>query len=202
MPTLHVLGDSISIHYGPYLQRHLDGVFTYSRKEGMPGDPDEPNAVNGGDSSLVLRYLNACAERQAHWDYLLLNCGLHDLKTDPVTQAKQVPPDVYRANLERIIPLAQSLAAHIVWVRTVPVIDAVHNERSSTFHRFGADVERYNGIADEVMRRHGIPKIDLFAFTRNLGDAEVYIDHVHFRDDVRRLQAAYIAGYLTKTSET
>jgi len=39
MLTLHVVGDSISMHYGPFLERYLSGLLAYSRKEGMPGDP-------------------------------------------------------------------------------------------------------------------------------------------------------------------
>jgi lysophospholipase L1-like esterase len=196
--TLHVVGDSISQHYGPYLEQYLAGVFAYSRKEGLPSQPDEPNGANGGDSSLVLRYLNAVSQRNSHWDYLLLNCGLHDLRTDPVTQAKQVSPSAYLSNLQQIIPLARTLASRVFWVRTTPVIDAIHNTREKSFLRFAADVEHYNSIADGVMQQHGIPQIDLFAFTHNLGE-DIYLDHVHFREDVRQLQAAFIAGYLIKT---
>jgi len=195
MPTLHVVGDSISQHYGPYLQQYLGGLLAYSRKEGMPGDPNEPNGSNGGDSSLVLRYLWACKERGLRWDYLLLNCGLHDIRTDPTSGVKQVMPETYQRNLREIIPLACSLAAHVVWVRTSPVVDAIHNARSQAFHRHAVDVDSYNAIADAIMREDGVPAIDLFSFTRALGD-DLYMDHVHYRDGVRHLQGAFIAGYL------
>jgi len=193
--TLHVVGDSISQQYGPFLGRYLAGRLEYSRKESMPGGPAEPNGANGGDSSLVLCYLTACERVGRHWDYLLLNCGLHDLRTTPETQAKQVPLEVYHANLRRIVPAARSLASHVLWVRTTPVVDAVHNSRSLTMHRFATDVDRYNAVADGVMQEHAIPCIDLFTFTRALGD-DVYADHVHFTEQVQQLQAAFIAGYL------
>ena len=195
MPTLHVVGDSISQHYGPYLQQYLGGLLAYSRKEGMPGDPNEPSGDNGGDSALVLRYLRACREHGMHWDYLLLNCGLHDIKTDPATGAKQAPPAAYAHNLGAIVPLALALASQVIWVRTTPVDDAIHNARQQQFHRFAADVDRYNAIADAIMHEHGIPAIDLFTFTRTLSD-DLYMDHVHYRDGVRQLQGAFIAGYL------
>ena len=197
MPTLHVVGDSISMHYGPYLEQYLQDVLVYSRKEGMPGDPAEPNGANGGDSSLVLRYLSACQAQHAHWDYLLLNCGLHDIKTNPLTHDKQVPPETYRSNLRRIIPLARSLASWTIWVRTVPVIDAIQNARQKDFRRFAADVLRYNSIADGVMEEHDIPEINLYGFTRRLGE-DIDIDHVHFRERASQRQAAYIAGFIAK----
>lgn len=196
MPTLHIVGDSISQHYGPYLQTYLTGIFDYSRKEGMPGDPTEPNGSNGGDSSLLLRYLHACQERGLRWDYLLLNCGLHDIKTDPATGAKQVPLPQYEQNLRQIIPLARLMAAHVIWVRTSPVVDAIHNARSQAFHRHAADVEEYNRSADSVMRKWDVATIDLFSFTARLGD-DVYLDHVHYVEPVRQLQAAFVAGYLS-----
>lgn len=196
MPTLHVVGDSISQHYGPYLQTYLSGMLDYSRKEGMPGDPAEPSGSNGGDSSLVLRYLRACAERGCHWDYLLLNCGLHDIKTDPVTGAKQVSLPQYEQNLRQIIPVARSLAAHVTWVRTSPVVDAIHNARSQAFHRHAADVQEYNDSADSVMREWDVVAVDLFSFTARLGDG-VFLDHVHYVEPVRQLQAAYIGGYVS-----
>jgi hypothetical protein len=198
MQSIHVVGDSISIHYGPYLEQFLTGLFTYSRKEGMPGQPDEPNGANGGDSSLVLRYLYACRDRGYHWNVLLVNCGLHDVKTDPHVGVRQVEPEEYRRNVQAIVGAGRLLADRLIWVRTTPVIDAVHNSRSQAFHRFAADVDAYNGIADAVMRGNGIATIDLFVFTRNLGDG-IVVDHVHYGEDARGLQAAFIAGSLLTT---
>lgn len=197
MHTLHVVGDSISQQYGPYLKQFLLGVLSYSRKEGMPGDPSEPNGSNGGDSSLVLRYLAACAERGWHWNVLLINCGLHDLRTHPGTGLKQVPLDRYEANLQQIIPLARRICGKVVWVRTTPVVDAIHNaaSRSLSFLRFGQDAVAYNAVADRLLAAHEAPSIDLFTFTQNLGP-EVYADHVHFTEPAQKLQAAFVAGAL------
>ena len=195
MSTLHVVGDSISQHYGPYLAEYLAGTLDYSRKEGMPGEPDDANGANGGDSAAVLRYLSACKERGYHWDYLLLNCGLHDLRTDASTGAKQIPPDAYRTNLRAIAVAARTLAAHVIWVRTSPVVDAIHNAQPQSFRRYAVDVDAYNSIADAVMHESGIPGIDLFRFTTRLGDG-IFLDHVHYVEPVRQLQAAFIAGYL------
>jgi lysophospholipase L1-like esterase len=195
LPTLHVVGDSISIHYGPYLQTMLAGVIAYSRKAAPDGSLDDAGAANGGDSSMVLAYVQSLRPEQP-FDVLLLNCGLHDIKRDLVTNRPQVSTERYAANLQAILVEGQRLAKRAIWVRTTPVIDARHNRLNTTFRRFEADVEEHNAIADRIMRKHGVPIIDLFTFTRNLG-TDVYVDHVHLTDEVRALQAAFIAGCLS-----
>ena len=192
LPTLHVVGDSISIHYGPYLQTMLAGVMTYSRKTAPDGTLDDSGAANGGDSLMVLDYLQTLRPDR-RFGYLLINCGLHDIKRDVTTHAVQVPLDRYEANLRKILAQARRLAARTIWVRTTSVIDERHNRLNTTFQRFEIDVEAYNAAADRIMLEHGITTIDLFTFTRNLGP-DVYVDHVHFTDEVRAQQAAFIAG--------
>lgn len=192
LPTLHVVGDSISIHYGPYLQTMLTGVMVYSRKTAPDGSLDD--RANGGDSSMVLGYLRTL-QPDRPFDSLLINCGLHDIKRDVTTQAVQVPLDRYEANLREILAQAQRLSSGTIWVRTTPVIDERHNRLNTTFQRFESDVEAYNAVADRVMQKHGVATIDLFTFTHQLG-SNVYVDHVHFTDEVRAQQAAFIAGHL------
>lgn len=198
-PRIYVLGDSISLHYGPHLQACLRGIMDYSRKEGEEEamlNLDNPQGANGGDSALVLAFLRAKAGQGGiDADLLLLNCGLHDIKTDPATGAKQVPLEAYRKNLQAIVDVVATLRPRPVWVRTTPCDEAVHNPRQPAFHRFAADCAAYNQVADEVMAAAAVPSIDLHTFTRNLGD-DLFCDHVHFREPIRQQQAAFIAGWL------
>ncbi|KIE48240.1 hypothetical protein U732_4009 [Clostridium argentinense CDC 2741] len=60
MRSLFVIGDSISIHYGPYLREMIKDKFAYDRKRGLEHaliDLDKPVGANIGDSSMVLEYL-------------------------------------------------------------------------------------------------------------------------------------------------
>lgn len=196
MLSLHLVGDSISIQYHPHLERHLAGAIAYSRKSGDHGNLDNPQGANGGDSAMVLAYLRGCRAAGWSWDALAVNCGLHDIKTVPGTQSRQVPNDAYRANLQAIVAESRALAPRLIWIRTTQAVAAVHNRAQSAFHRFEADQQRYNGIADEVMRAAGVPLIDLDGFTRTLGGDEVFCDHVHYTEPVRALQAAFMAGGL------
>ncbi len=199
LPRLFVLGDSISIQYGPYLEQYIAGRYRYARKTGKETavqNLDPPHDANGRDSTHVIAYLRAMQKASVlDADLLLLNCGLHDIKTDPVSGEKQVSPDLYEANLATIVQVAREMLPQLVWVRTTPVDDAVHNRPELGFYRFAEDCETYNAIADDVMRSFKVPSIDLYSFTRRLGE-DIYLDHVHFHEHIREKQAAYIAGWL------
>ena len=199
MKKLYVIGDSISIQYGPYLERSLQGTMDYARKEGEKEallDLDNPQGANGGDSSMVLAYLRAMVEAgEIDIDLFLINCGLHDIKTDPITGAKQVTPAQYRDNLRSIIEIVAATSTLMIWVRTTPCDEDVHNRPDMAFFRFAADGVAYNESADSIMAEAGIPAIDLYNFTLGLGP-DFYCDHVHFHEDIREKQGIYIAGWL------
>ena len=200
MKKIYVVGDSISLHYGPYLRDMLRGTMDYARKEGEEEallNLDNPQGANGGDSGMVLAFLRAkAAAGGIAADLLLLNCGLHDIKTDPATGRKQVPLASYERNLRAILDLRPRLCPALAWIRTTPVDERVHNAVPGiAFHRFTADVAAYNAAADAIMTAAGVPLVDLFTFTRNLSP-DLFCDHVHFTEPVRRLQAAFLAGWL------
>jgi len=201
MKSVFIIGDSISIHYGPYLKAYLKNRFTYSRKTGKDGliDLDDPKGANGGDSFMVLQYLlDEERTNRPHLknpDFLFINCGLHDIKTDPAAGKNQVPLKQYQKNLRGIVNAAARVSVQTVWIRTTPVDDGIHQSKGRPFHRFNRDVIRYNQAADEIMKAKGIPAIDLYTFTVNI-EENLYCDHVHFREPVRKKQAAYIAGWI------
>lgn len=200
MKKLYIIGDSISIQYGPYLQQALQGIMHYARKEGEAEallNLDNPQGANGGDSSMVLAFLQGMAQQGGiDADLLLVNCGLHDIKTNPQTGQCQVAIDRYAENLRAIVNLVATMQPMLVWIRTTPCDERVHNQPHLAFHRFAADGDAYNRIADEIMRAASIPIIDLYTFTRNLGP-DLYCDHVHFHEAVRAQQAAFLASWLT-----
>ncbi len=198
MKKLFVVGDSISIQYGPYLKRMVEHRFRYDRKRGEQealADLDNPVGANGGDSRMVLEYLEQERDKGMRCDVLLINCGLHDIKTDPASGEQQVPLHTYRDNLAQIARVARQVSDLLIWIRTTDAVDHIHNARTAAFRRSHSHVLAYNEAADAVMQDAEVPVIDLYTFTRVFGD-EAYCDHVHFTDHVRNLQAAYIAGCL------
>jgi len=203
--ALFVLGDSISVNYGPALERSLAGRFRYDRKGFALGASQniDSELVNGGDSGRVLSFLQSHTGLFAAYEdsILLLNCGLHDLRVDPQSGLHQVEADSYVRNLEQIVTQAKNVAHRVVWVRSTPVVDSRHNQLSSAFLRYNADVEAYNACADAVMQKAGIACVDLYRFTLSLCEQpeeleQLYLDHVHFLPAVSQLQGVYLAGWL------
>lgn len=194
-PHVFLLGDSISIHYGPYLKSYVEDFAELEQKkiETLSG---REFSRNGGDSKRVLEYITyKLKEKDFQPDYLLLNCGLHDIGRDTITGELQVPLAEYRQNLNNIVKLLQAKNIQIIWVSITPVIDSIHNSRTNHKWRYANDLASYNQAALEICRKQAIPVIDLFAFTRKLG-TDAYLDNVHYKENVRQLQAAYLSGAL------
>ncbi|MCD0487469.1 SGNH/GDSL hydrolase family protein [Pedobacter sp. MC2016-14] len=198
---LFILGDSISLQYGVYLEKYLKGIYTIDRKgsqEKALQNLDLPIDANGGNSKMVLDYL-LTREKDPNFqpDVLLLNCGMHDIKRNPVTKEIAIDSINYRQNLEAIYKLLSKKKIPVVWVRSTGVIDAIHAAKSKAFDRYEKDVDQYNAIADQVFKKHKVPIIDLYSFTLKLGD-DRYADHAHFIPGVIDAQAVYIADFLKK----
>ena len=198
LPKVFVIGDSISIHYGPFLKTSLKGFFSYDRKRDKGEavkDLDNPVGANGGDSGMVLAYLKELNDNaEFKTDYLLVNCGLHDIKRKTPTDSTQISLKKYKDNLQSIINISEDMKVKLVWVNSTPVVDSIHNHRVP-FFRFKKDLMAYNKIADSIMFHAHVPIIDLFTFTKKKFP-NAYIDHIHFKKEIREKQADFIAGSL------
>lgn len=204
-PKIFLIGDSISVQYWPYLKEYMADMADISRKKDngqAETNLDVPTGANGGDSRMVLEFLRSkFKDPKFKPDYLLLNCGLHDIKRDPKTGVIQVTEQDYRKNMEDIIGLLDSKNVRLIWITTTYVVDSIHNERSKTIVRYEKDLLVYSTIADEVCKKHNIPTIDLYNFSKQQGIEHV-MDHVHYDLPTRALQAAYITGFMQNVLET
>jgi hypothetical protein len=201
LPRVFVVGASLTIGFGPFLEKELEGKMHYDRKRDTPGeraedDLDFPRGANAGDSSMVLAYMR---HRRRHdpipADILVLNCGLHDMKIDPETGARQVPFEQFEPNLRAILAEAAAMNLKVAWLRITPVVDEIHNTRSKKFYRYAKDVSAYNEIADRVMAEGGAEIIDLHALCATQVP-HALTDHIHYDEPARREQAAFIAREL------
>ncbi len=194
-PAFYVVGDSISIDYHDALAQAVRGHYRYVRKGGLElarTDLDHPQGANGGDSAAVLAHVREALQNPAALPAtILVNCGLHDLKTDPATGARQVSLDAYRVNLATLADLVHAAGKRLVWITTTPLDEQRHNARSRAFHRFERDLLAYNAAAREVMEARSVPVIDLHAFTAAL-EGPLFRDHVHFVPAVSERQASFI----------
>lgn len=199
--TIFVIGDSVSLAYGPFLEKALAPEFGYARKGGEREalrDLDIPRGANGGDSRMVRDYMEEL-ERVGPFPYevLLLNAGLHDIKRLGVEKQLQIPPADYRGNLEEIIRLGRRLGSRIFWVNTTPVEDELHAARGVAFFRYQADVVAYQEIASGVMKKEGIPMAPLDQYTASLGSgSQIFRDGVHFSETVAAKQGVFLAEWI------
>jgi hypothetical protein len=191
---LHVIADSISMHYGPYLEQYLAPWCRYSRKNTQIGLLENPEGPNGQDSPMVLDYIKRCISQKQHWNVVLVNCGLWDIRDR--NGVLQTEISVYARNVEEIFRLLPRISDQITWARTTPVNDARHNSMKKDYLRHDADVVQYNDTADRIALMHGASIVDLYSFSKALGLKHIYLDHIHFTQETRQQQGAFIAGQL------
>jgi lysophospholipase L1-like esterase/dienelactone hydrolase len=170
LPKVVLIGDSIRLGYAPVVAQRLAGMATVISP-----------APNGGDSSNVLRNLEEWVIREKP-DVVHFNAGLHDLKLSKQTGKHQVEIDAYEANLRGIIShLRKNTDAALLFANTTPILDDRHAKRKADFDRLEADVERYNAVAQAVMKEAQVPVHDLHGLVQK-GGADNWIgpDGTHY----------------------
>lgn len=176
LPNALLIGDSICAGYTPWVQAALVGAID------VVAIPE-----NGKDSQTVL-------ERWQRWvgdnyyTIIHVNCGLHDLKRLPNDGSFHVPMAAYEENLRAIVHVLRPHAKGLIWARTTPIIDELHNT-AKRFKRFNCDVVAYNHAADRVMAELHIPTSDLHAAIAG-AELKGFLspDGIHLTDDgYRRL---------------
>ena len=154
LPKVLLLGDSIRLSYADVVARRLAGKAVVI----SPRD-------NGRDSENMLKQL-------ARWtmdvqpQVVHFNCGIHDSKWLEKEQRFQVSPRQYAENLRAIVVrLREETSAKIVFATTSPVLDAraAATGEERDYALSGEQIERYNGIAREVMAVLAVPINDLYA---------------------------------------
>lgn len=178
LPSVLVIGDSISMNYEKALLHSLKGKMNCRRIEGNSGDS------NRGNSALRL-WLGDAPGAKSRWAAVVLNHGLHDLKqkADPKTKkfaaAHQIEPDVYAKNIDRLLKFLTTNNYKVVWCTTTPV----PNSSYGAFARRKDEDLVYNKVLEPVLKKY--PQVivcDLNGLVRN---SKVYDEwrkgnNVHF----------------------
>ena len=175
LPRILMIGDSISMGYHAAVVAALDDEATVVRPrencEGTTNGVDRIEAwldLDGGDFDLV------------HFNF-----GLHDFKrvradgrnSDDPTDPPQATLDRYGTQLRRILDAIVAHGAVPVFCTTTPVPTGGVRP-----HRDPEDVARYNAIALDIMKEHGIAVNDLHAFAADrLAEIQIPVN-VHFTD--------------------
>ena len=166
LPDVLLIGDSISIGYTAPLRRALRGNANVFR---VPANARHTRQT----LENIETYLG-----QRDWDVIHFNCGIHDLtRIDEDGGAatdgdRQVPPEAYERNLERLVRRLKATGAELVWGSTTPVAE-------DAGARANADVKTYNEAAAAIMDRHFVTINDLNGVARS-GSGPLWSDGVHF----------------------
>lgn len=97
------------------------------------------------------------------WDVIHFNHGIHDTGYRNPKSYKDkdeekfpiyMPIDQYEKNLRTIVARLKKTGATLIWARTTPVMDETPGWKA-------ADIDRYNAVADKVMKENGVILNDL-----------------------------------------
>lgn len=193
-----IIGDSISLAYGKYLNEFLIDDYILIRKSGINEafkNLDNVKGANIGDSNNALMYIKNEYLSNNKYDIILFNCGLHDIRVDRYSKLIQVDELKYKVNIENMVKIISKMTNKSIWINTTIINDRIHNNRNVGYLRYNNDVVKYNDIANEIMEKNNIQSIDLYKFTQDLV-GEIYLDHVHFKEEIVKLQAEFIAGHI------
>jgi GDSL-like Lipase/Acylhydrolase family len=170
LPNVMVIGDSISIGYGPEVRKLLAGKANVFRPMRQGGKTPE----NGGSTYIGLKELN---QWLGDYEYSVIhfNWGLHDVhhrnavtREPKLGDKEHLPaaislPD-YKRNLERLLTMLEKTGARLIWASTTIVPDG-------DIGRVAGEEKKYNEAAKEIMDRHHIPVDDLYALTASFPPA-------------------------------
>jgi len=105
------------------------------------------------------------ADHDGSWDVIHFNHGIHDTAyrnpekythNDETKFPIGIPLDRYESNLRKIVAKLKKTGATLIWARITPVRDDTKGWKS-------ADIDRYNAVADKVMKENGVIINDLYA---------------------------------------
>lgn len=168
MKNVLLIGDSIRQGYDKAVKKALEGKANVY----FPED-------NCRFSAHILRHVDEyCGMiKDAELDIIHWNCGLWDCvrqwEEDPHT-----PPDIYAYYIERICIRIKKLYpnAKVFFATTTRVIE---DQMNKNFKRCNSDIEEYNRIATDIVKKYGFEVDDLYAVSLRIGDI-AHSDPTHY----------------------
>lgn len=180
LPTVFVIGDSISIGYTPPLTKLLAGKAVVKHNPG-----------NAQDTRFGVKSLAGWLKGERP-DIIHFNWGLWDL----VDGGKAVPIDEYEKNLKQLVGQLKETKATLIWASTTPVPQVNGRKRRD------ADVQAYNAVAKKIMDENGIAIDDLYTVAKGKLDQLQTPNDVHFTKKGSEDLAEAAAATILKTLST
>ena len=189
LPHVLIIGDSISIGYTLPTRALLQGKVNLHR---IP--------TNGGPTTKGLSEIDKWLGIRK-WDLVHFNWGLHDLKfmgkdgTNLVPKEEggivQVPLPDYEKNLNLLVTRMKKSARQLVWRNTTPI-------PAGSKARYVGDSVKYNQAAARIMKKHGVPTLDLYTPSKKNMKAWMRVANVHYFPAGSQALAEIVAENITK----
>ena len=127
-----------------------------------------------------------------------MNAGLHEIYRN-TNGVRQLSVEQYTNNLDLIFQQLAEAGIKVIWSTTTPVMDDRYLRTKGYVCRVDRDVEAYNQAASAILKKHGIPVLDLHATVASQNKENIYsADGVHFNSDGSRFLAKEVAGFILK----
>ena len=195
-PNVLLIGDSISIGYTPFVRSALQQKVDVYR---IP--------TNGQATDFGLENLDKwLAMKPAQWDLIHFNWGLWDLcyrhpeskvqgHRDKVNGTITTSLTDFRSNLEKIVLRLKETEATLIWCAITPVPE------DEAGRKVGDD-GKYNEVAAEVMKKHGVLIDDLHSYAlKELPGIGIRKGDVHFTRQGCRYLAVKVAQEISTALE-
>ena len=176
LPRVLLIGDSISIGYTVDVRKNLAG------KANVHRIPRNGQTAKFGSENLP-KWIG-----EKKWDIIHFNWGLWDLcyrhpesknqgKRDKVNGTVSATPEQYRKDLEACVVQLKKTGAKLIWCAITPVPEG------EAGRKMGDDL-KYNAIAAEIMKKHGVTINDLHSHAlKKLPGIATKPGDVHFNKD-------------------
>lgn len=181
LPNVLLLGDSIRMSYQPRVAELLA-----NRAQAI--GPEDNCQYSLYTLSSIDRWIQELGKPEfVHW-----NNGIHDVGHNPARNPVQIPIEMYAANLEFILDKLRALTPNVIWATSTPV----HPDRpfrETEWSWRNDEIDRYNGVALDLMKSRGVPINDLHALVGSDVDLFLSEDQLHLSDAGIRASAEAVA---------
>lgn len=169
MKNILLVGDSIRGTYDKSVKATLDGIANVYF-------PD----YNCKMASFVLRYVTSFRKLIPEGetvDLIHWNAGLWDTLC-VMGDGPHTPIDFYAYYIDKICSRMKKVFpnAKVIFATSTSVVT---ERMSQNFRRYNQDIEKYNAVAVEIVKKHGFEVNDLYAFSKTLPE-EAHSDAVHY----------------------
>ena len=190
LPRILIIGDSISMGYRGFITEHFRGKanidywvqgIVWVDGENSPGERALSGVLSNGP-----------------YDVVTFNFGLHWWpKPERLGSEKK-----FTADLTKIVEHLRKTAprTRFIWIRTTPWRTTPAEGKPTLATEENQRIMRCNRIADEIMARHGIAEVDLYAVCEKQLDTvrPGSKDAVHWSPEVSKLMADEIIKEIAK----